>query len=87
MSGIWWALQKEKYDELVRRMAPLVSSVAGCGNTPFHQLKKRAGQQLGESGSSPAPWHAETWNNVLVYAQSESRNQKNIGVGLFTLPG
>lgn len=43
ISGMWWALQKEKYDELVRRMAPFVSSDAGWGNTLFHQLKKRAG--------------------------------------------
>lgn len=67
MSGMWWALQKPKYDALVRRIAPFVSSVAGWGNTPFHQLKKRAGQQLGDSGSSPAPWHADTGSKFVSY--------------------
>lgn len=42
-SGTWWALQNEKYAELVRRMAPFVSSDAGWGNTLFHQLKNLEG--------------------------------------------
>ena len=42
-SGRWCALQKEKYSELARRMAPLVSSEAGCGKMEFHQAKKREG--------------------------------------------
>jgi hypothetical protein len=36
-------LQYPKYAEFVLLIAPFVSSVAGCGNTEFHQLKKREG--------------------------------------------
>lgn len=43
MSGKWCELQKEKYAESVRRMAPFVSSEAGWGKTVFHHWKKRAG--------------------------------------------
>ena len=53
-------MQYPKYPEFVRRRAPFVSSVAGWGKTVFHHWKKRDGQQVGDIGSSPAPWHADT---------------------------
>jgi hypothetical protein len=52
--------QYAKYAESVLRAAPLVSSERGWGNTEFHHSNSREGQQRGDTGLSPAPWHAET---------------------------
>lgn len=43
LSGKWWLWQKAKYDESDLRVAPLVSSEAGLGNTSFHHEKNLEG--------------------------------------------
>ena len=53
-------MQYPKYPEFVRRRAPFVSSVAGCGKTVFHHWKKRNGWHVGDIRSSPALWYADT---------------------------
>ena len=79
-SGRWCELQYPKYPEFVRRRAPFVSSVVGWGKAVFHHWKKQDGSHVGDIGSSPAPWHADTGRVICMLSLGCVERGKEKGI-------
>ena len=76
----WCELQYPKYPEFVRRRAPFVSSVVGWGKAVFHHWKKQDGLHVGDIGSSPAPWHADTGRVIRMLSLGCVERGKEKGI-------